>query len=1259
MSSLKVAVRVRPFNTREIDMDAQLIMQMEGKKTRLLKPKLQSIRDVGRDNHHDFTFDYSYWSFDEHDSHFATQEEVYKDLGTDVIDCAYEGYNACVFAYGQTGSGKTFTMMGTSDNPGLIPRICQELFARMRVGQESGTGYKTHASYLEIYNERVKDLLGPHNVGHGLRVREHRTLGPYVENLSQHAVSNFEEIQECIARGNIQRTTASTNMNDTSSRSHAIFTITFVQAVFMNDMPSETVSKIHLVDLAGSERANATGATGQRLKEGAHINKSLVTLGSVISALAEQTSTTTATLGSSPVGTTKRILYIPYRDSILTWLLKDSLGGNSKTIMIAALSPADCNYSETLSTLRYANRAKNIINKPTINEDSNVKLIRELREEITKLKSMLHGDIITMQPSLKVLEDLQKKEAQEKVLTEEWTEKWKEAQSILQEQKSLGLRKSGLGVVLDSEMPHLIGIHNDVTTGVTLYSLKEGETLIGTEDSNTTQDIELIGDGIRPQHCRIVLQEGIVTLHPYPGAQCWLNAHLIDEPTHISQGDIILLGRTNIFRFNNPAEAAKLRKDLSRSQVDMSRLSLITSSRENLLTSSFYSEEDSMNGSMTTSPFKRPERQYYPTKPTSRDDPELQDENRKILETIENALKQLNIERVQMHDQYKSKVRKLTDELKRLEIEEMDKLDILRCQEQELLARRDMLLWEKNNEKVQIDIVCRQISAFQTQLDSKKRDFSEYVAKELQELEDCGKLDEIGIKIEEFTPLSDQLLLQVADSLDLFASQFIKDTIKRNNDEIRKLDEKITEKENILNVSTKRIAQVDEKILQIQQQLEKLQQERKQNEANPGSLRQKKLEMNLNLAKTTSPNLDDSNETCDTYHTAQSDISLGSPTIADDQITPLSTLSATSADLDDTSTTERGISSSISNNSNLSDIGEVTNSNLTPNPASPKAVMSDSGVYLDPVRTTQQQANYNGFSQGRGKDNNNRFCEGSGLACGNSVSNGAGVRTSDEDSASCSSCEMGRNSDIPRPYCSMHALRRKIANQKALIMKNLEMSVSKAELDKQIVELQELQRRLIAMEKELVESVGDCFAESDECSTCMRGDNNVNYELSPNDCLDESTYVSSMTRSCPSMRDFPEAEHFITVPSFVIRGAGKQTHYEYEVRIALPDGKLNILRRYSRFRELHLSMKHCYGAKISALPFPRREIFSSNSESVAKHRRRLLELYLRRLFVVCTKIPQCPIYEGPGGPGLTRATLSQLSPFFKKGLFENGKHGTG
>lgn len=596
-----------------------------------------------------------------------------------------------MFAYGQTGSGKTFTMMGTAEAQGLIPRICRSLFGRMKLGQEEGVGYKTQCSYLEIYNERVKDLLGPSSAGHGLRVREHRTLGPYVENLSQHPVSDYGEIQNCMVQGNNQRTTASTNMNDTSSRSHAIFTITFVQARYLDDMPSETVSKIHLVDLAGSERANATGATGQRLKEGAHINKSLVTLGSVISALAEQTNPTH----------NKRILYIPYRDSILTWLLKDSLGGNSKTIMIAAISPADVNYSETLSTLRYANRAKNIINKPTINEDPNVKLIRELREEIFKLKGMLSSDDSSLlEPSLKVLEDLHKKEAQEKVLTEEWTEKWREAQSILREQKSLGLRKSGVGVVLDSEIPHLIGIHDDISTGVTLYSLKEGETTIGTADASHPRDIVLNGIGIHPEHCRIVLDNGNATIYPQPSATCLLNASIIEAPTAISQGDILLLGRTNMFRYNNPAEAAKMRQDNASggqrsSRLDLSRLSLIAASRENLC-GSFMSDDDQSGLVSPANPLRF--RQYTP----SREDTELQDEHRKILQTIENALKQLNLERSRMHEQFKSKIKLCREELDRLEATKRDKLMILDCRIDELMARREMILWEKSNEKTQV-----------------------------------------------------------------------------------------------------------------------------------------------------------------------------------------------------------------------------------------------------------------------------------------------------------------------------------------------------------------------------------------------------------------------------------------------------------------------------------------------------------------------------------------------------------------------------
>lgn len=579
MASVKVAVRVRPFNQREIDLSSSCIIEVEEKKTRLVNNKITAGDGAeARERVKEFTFDYSYWSHRDGDKHFAPQVQIYEDLGTDVVSNALQGYNACVFAYGQTGSGKTFTMMGSQNNPGLIPRICEALFSSMAEGREAGTTYKVEVSYLEIYNERVKDLLrqGAHNDTHSLRVREHPKLGPYVQDLSTHLVHHYPDIQELMKRGNSHRTTASTHMNDTSSRSHAIFTVTFIQAKLLSDTPLETRSKIHLVDLAGSERADATGATGQRLKEGAHINKSLVTLGSVISALAEQAA---KTAGKS--------VFIPYRDSVLTWLLKDSLGGNSKTIMIATISPADVNYGETLSTLRYANRAKNIINKPTINEDPNVKLIRELREEILNLKSMLKESGM-MEPNANsekgsIMATLTQKQAKEKELTDQWTEKWSETHTILQEQKTLGLRKAGHGVILDSERPHLVVIDDNLlTTGVTLYHLNDGTTTIG---SLPTQDIRLEGGEVLEEHCTIHLVDGEATLESRPDAQCWVNSQFVDKPSRLTQGCVVVLGGSHMFRYNDPQEAARLRKEGNKTHLNLSRLSFLSRSTTDLVRS--------------------------------------------------------------------------------------------------------------------------------------------------------------------------------------------------------------------------------------------------------------------------------------------------------------------------------------------------------------------------------------------------------------------------------------------------------------------------------------------------------------------------------------------------------------------------------------------------------------------------------------------------------------------------------------------------
>ncbi|XP_018540354.1 kinesin-like protein KIF16B isoform X4 [Lates calcarifer] len=592
MASVRVAVRVRPMNRREKDLTAKCIIKMEGNKTSITNLKIPDgiAGDSMRDRTKTFTYDFSYDSSDCKSSTFVSQEKVFRDLGSDVLKAAFEGYNACVFAYGQTGSGKSYTMMGNPGDAGLIPRICEGLFSRISESTRwDEASFRTEVSYLEIYNERVRDLLRRKSTQtYNLRVREHPKDGPYVEDLSKHLVQNYSDVEELMEAGNINRTTASTGMNDVSSRSHAIFTINFTQAKFDAEMPSETVSKIHLVDLAGSERADATGATGVRLKEGGNINKSLVTLGNVISALADMTQDAVNT------NLKKKSVFVPYRDSVLTWLLKDSLGGNSKTIMIATVSPADVNYGETLSTLRYANRAKNIINKPTINEDSNVRLIRELRAEIARLKALLvQGNQIALLDSptaLSMEEKLHQNEARVLELTKEWTNKWNETQNILKEE-TLALRKEGIGVVLDSELPHLIGIDDDLlSTGIILYHLKEGRTYVGREDASSEQDIILHGLDLESEHCMFENQNGTVTLVPLGGAQCSVNGVQVTEPSQLNQGAVILLGRTNMFRFNHPKEAAKLREKRKSGLLSTFSLSMtdLSKSCENLSTVMLY-----------------------------------------------------------------------------------------------------------------------------------------------------------------------------------------------------------------------------------------------------------------------------------------------------------------------------------------------------------------------------------------------------------------------------------------------------------------------------------------------------------------------------------------------------------------------------------------------------------------------------------------------------------------------------------------------
>uniref|UniRef100_A0A671LLJ6 Kinesin family member 13A n=1 Tax=Sinocyclocheilus anshuiensis TaxID=1608454 RepID=A0A671LLJ6_9TELE len=490
-----------------------------------------------------FAFDHCFWSMDESNiPKYAGQEVVFKSLGEGILENAFQGYNACIFAYGQTGSGKSFSMMGNREQPGLIPRLCCSLFERVSRDQNESQSFKVEVSYKEIYNEKVRDLLDPKGSRQSLKVREHKVLGPYVDGLSQLAVMNFEDIESLMSEGNKSRTVAATNMNEESSRSHAVFSVIVTQTLYdlQSGNSGEKVSKISLVDLAGSERVSKSGAAGERLKEGSNINKSLTTLGCVISALADQ---------SAGKGKSK---FVPYRDSVLTWLLKDNLGGNSKTAMIATISPAADNYEETLSTLRYADRAKRIVNHAVVNEDPNARIIRELREEVEKLKVQLSQAESLKSPELQ--EKLQESEKLVQEMTVTWEEKLRKTEEIAQDRQKqleiMGISLESSGIKVGEDKCFLVNLNADPALNELLVYYLKDHTRVG---ADTSQDIQLFGIGIQSEHCVLeVTSDGDVTLTPADNARTCVNGTMVYSRVQLWHGDRILWGNNHFFRINLP-----------------------------------------------------------------------------------------------------------------------------------------------------------------------------------------------------------------------------------------------------------------------------------------------------------------------------------------------------------------------------------------------------------------------------------------------------------------------------------------------------------------------------------------------------------------------------------------------------------------------------------------------------------------------------------------------------------------------------------
>ncbi|XP_072997760.1 kinesin-like protein KIN-12E isoform X2 [Typha latifolia] len=370
--NVQVLIRIRPINVSE--------STLHGYNRCLTQENSQTLTWTGHPE--------SRFTFDNIACETMSQEKLFRVVGLPMVESCMSGYNGCMFAYGQTGSGKTYTMMGElrdldntpSNDRGMTPRIFEYLFTRIREEEECRSNeqlrYNCKCSFLEIYNEQITDLLEPSSTN--LQLREDMKKGVYVENLSEHDVSSVKDVVELLLQGAANRKMAATNMNSESSRSHSVFTCVIESRWETDSMTHLRYGRLNLVDLAGSERQKSSGAEGERLKEAANINRSLSTLGLVIMTLVD-------------VANGKN-RHVPYRDSRLTFLLQDSLGGNSKTTIVANISPSICSSNETLSTLKFAQRAKLIQNNAKVNEDASgdvmalQRQVQELKDQLSFLK---------------------------------------------------------------------------------------------------------------------------------------------------------------------------------------------------------------------------------------------------------------------------------------------------------------------------------------------------------------------------------------------------------------------------------------------------------------------------------------------------------------------------------------------------------------------------------------------------------------------------------------------------------------------------------------------------------------------------------------------------------------------------------------------------------------------------------------------------------------------------------------------------------
>ncbi|XP_022597468.1 kinesin-like protein KIF28P [Seriola dumerili] len=557
---VKVAVRVRPFNKRERDAGSHCVVSMVSSSITIQDPRDSQNRRL-------FCFDYAYWSHsgfaqdrrglfvpEEPGGRYADQDSVFQDLGEGILENALQGYNATLLAYGQTGSGKSYSMVGYGPNKGLVPKLCDRLFEAIRENQDTRQ-CQVFFSMMEIYNEQVIDLLSRGSrTPAGLRVREEQQRGFYVEGLRTVPCDSAPQVEQLMEQGTRTRTTAATHMNANSSRSHMLIILQLKQIFSKESITKQ--SNINLVDLAGSERQRSSGSEADRLKEGTAINLSLTTLGNVISALAD-------------VAVGKKVIHIPYRDSVLTKLLQSALGGNSRTVMIATLSPADICYEESLSTLRYAERAKRIQNRAVVNESPTERLVKELKAENARLLqrlSRLGQEGRRANDETKELRQLlTHNELQIRAIQTLWEQHLQEALKDWEQQYAnitqllflspTAIHKVSLSLPHCQERrmmqmhPYILNINEDAQlSGVVKLFIQEGEWDIGLCDSSL-RSISIKGLGIQERHAVFRNEQRRVTLTPQPGSKVIVNGHAVFQTTELQHLDRLILGSNCTYLF--------------------------------------------------------------------------------------------------------------------------------------------------------------------------------------------------------------------------------------------------------------------------------------------------------------------------------------------------------------------------------------------------------------------------------------------------------------------------------------------------------------------------------------------------------------------------------------------------------------------------------------------------------------------------------------------------------------------------------------